>query len=53
MNAEAMDLMFEERKKLDFETWKQKHIDTLIFLDECPNDDFMLHQAEALYEDCI
>ena len=30
MNEEAMNLMFEERKKLDFETWQQKHIDTLI-----------------------
>lgn len=44
-------IMLEDRKNLDFKTWKQKHIDTLIALDES-EDDFMLHQAEALYEDC-
>ena len=45
-------IMLKERKTLDYKTWKQKHIDTLILLDES-EDDFMLHQAEALYEDCI
>tara|TARA_Y100001938_G_C7844953_1_gene307945 strand:- start:385 stop:555 length:171 start_codon:yes stop_codon:yes gene_type:complete len=46
-------IMLKERNTLDFETWKQKHIDALIFLDEYPKDDFMLHQARELYEDCI
>lgn len=45
-------IMLKDRNTLDFKTWKQKHIDTLIALDES-EDDFMLHQAEALYEDCI
>ena len=56
MNQEQIKahwIMLKERKTLDFETWKQKHIDALIFLDEYPEDDFILHQAEALYEDCI
>ncbi len=50
--AKKMWVMLKDRKNLDFQTWKQKHIDTLIMLDESA-DEFMLHQAEALYNDCI
>mgnify|MGYP001334144715 FL=1 len=56
MNKEQIKahwIMLKERKTLEFEAWKQKHIDALIFLDENPNNDFMLFQAYELYQDCI
>ena len=45
--------MIKDRDTMDFEPWKQKHIDILIAMDEEAESDFMLSQAYELYMDCI
>jgi hypothetical protein len=42
--------MIKDRDTMDFEPWKQKHIDVLIAMDE-EDSDFMLSQALKLYMD--
>ena len=46
-------IIWEDRNTMDFEPWKQKHIDTLIDMDNDPECDFMLFQALELYMDVI
>lgn len=42
--------MIKDRDTMDFDPWKQKHIDILIAMDE-EDSDFMLSQALKLYMD--
>ena len=51
--ARQVYTMWEDRDTMDFEPWKQKHIDALIDMDNDPECDFMLFQALELYMDCI
>ena len=51
--ARQVYTMWEDRDTMDFEPWKQKHIDILITMDEEAESDFMLSQAYELYMDVI
>ena len=53
IKARQVYTMLKDRDTMDFEPWKQKHIDILIAMDEEPESDFMLFQALELYMDVI
>tara|TARA_Y100001938_G_C8088636_1_gene433662 strand:- start:1922 stop:2110 length:189 start_codon:yes stop_codon:yes gene_type:complete len=50
IKARQVYTMMKDRDTMDFEPWKQKHIDILIAMDE-EDSDFMLSQAYEVYMD--
>ena len=45
--------MMKDRKTMNFKDWHKLYLDHLKVYAEDPLNEFMLHQAEALYMDAI